>query len=70
MLPEGRGERAKFSVPFRGRVVGGGVELLGKRDGYSWVGGPGKPKDRAAQRQRERERERERGRERERDSTS
>ena len=28
------GARAKFSAPFRGIVVGGEVELLGKRGGY------------------------------------
>jgi hypothetical protein len=33
-----RGERKIFSPPFRGIVVGGRVELLGKRGDYSWVG--------------------------------
>ena len=30
--------QTKFSAAFRGIVVGGGVKLLGKRGGYSWVG--------------------------------
>ena len=35
-VPRGERARAKFSAPFRGIVIGGEVELLGKRGGYSF----------------------------------
>ena len=58
------GGNAEFSAPFRGIVVGGGVKLLGKRGGYSWVGRGRQRKEQHRGRDRHREKERERERER------
>ena len=50
-----RGERDKFSAPFRGIVIGGGVELLGKRGGYIVA----TPSPRSRNRKRDRQKEEE-----------